>query len=385
MRFNRTPDQDAEDSGPVSAGREARSSCHALVTGGAGFLGRYIVEQLRQRKAQVTVFTRGDYPELGPLGVRLIRGDIRDAPALHAACRDVDIVYHVAAKAGVWGAWKTFYEVNVTGTQNVIDACRANGVPKLIYTSSPSVIFDGTPHEGVDETVPYPDQYENPYPETKALGEQRALAANQADLLTLSLRPHLIFGPRDNHLLPGLLSRARKGLVPQIGDGTNRVDLTYVEDAARAHLLAADALEPGAPAAGEPGKGRAYFISQDEPVVLWTWIRSFLARLEMPPVRLRLSLPVARSLSAVLVRIYRTLRLAGEPPLTPFLASELAESHYYDISRAKRELNYRPQLTMEEATDRTVAWLRSRSGTGRVRQATPVARARSAASQGRGE
>lgn len=326
----------------------------AFVTGGGGFLGRYIVEQLLARGDQVTVFARGAYPELAHAGARVIRGNLIDREVVIAAAVDADIVYHVAAKAGVWGPYEEFYAVNVSGTDHVIEACRAHGIRKLVHTSSPSVIFDGKDQESVDETYPYPDTYESPYPETKAIGEQHVIAANKPpDLLTVSLRPHLIFGPHDNHLLPGLIARARKGLVPQVGGGENKVDLTYVEDAARAHLLAADTLVPGSPVAGS-----VYFISQDEPVVLWPWVHEFLAMLALPPIRLRVSLSTARALGGAAAAIYKGLGLKREPPLTPFLASELAQSHYYNISRAKAELGYCPALTMAEATARTVTWLR---------------------------
>ena len=138
------------------------STTHALVTGGGGFLGHHIVEQLLGRGDRVTVFARGHYPELGRLGAQLVRGDLADLDAITRACEGVDIVYHVAAKAGLWGPWDAFYRANVTGTENVIAACRVNGVPKLIYTSSPSVIFDGRDQRGIDETTPYPTHYESP-------------------------------------------------------------------------------------------------------------------------------------------------------------------------------------------------------------------------------
>lgn len=326
----------------------------ALVTGGGGFLGRAIVAQLRRRGDEVTIFARGRYPEVEALGAKAIRGDIRDRAGITEACRGMDVVFHVAAKAGLWGPRKAFYSVNVVGTENVIAACRAAGVRRLINTSSPSVVFDGTAQEGVDESVPYPDTYESPYPETKALAEQRITEANGPDLRTVSLRPHLIFGPRDNHLLPSLLARAKNGQVPQVGDGTNRVDLTYVEDAAYAHLLADEALD-----ADPPSDGSVYFISQDEPVALWPWIRDLLAKLNLPPIRRRIPLPVARSAGRVMAAAHRLLPLRGEPRLTPFLASELAESHYYDISRAKRELGYAPRYSMAEAKAKTVAWFRT--------------------------
>jgi nucleoside-diphosphate-sugar epimerase len=326
-----------------------------LVTGGGGFLGRAIVEQLLQRGDEVTVFARGAYPSLGEAGARLVRGDIQDPEAIEKACQDIDLVFHVAAKAGLWGDWTSYYKVNVLGTENVISACISRHVPRLVYTSSPSVIFDGTDQCGIDENYPYPSRYESPYPHTKALGEQRVIDANCDNLLTTSLRPHLIFGPRDNHLLPNLLARAREGKVPQVGDGTNKVDLTYVDDAARAHLLAGDALIHGSPV-----NGSAYFITQDEPVELWSWVNNLLAELYIDPIRLKLPLWLARNVGALLTLVHRVLQLDGEPRITPFLASELAQNHYYDISKAKNDFGYQPLYSMAQATEITIAWLKAK-------------------------
>ncbi len=324
----------------------------ALVTGGGGFLGRYIVEQLLARGDTVTVFARGDYAALRQIGARLVRGDLQNLQAVQSACVGVDTVFHVAAQAGIWGSWESFYQPNVIGTQNVIAACRAQGIGKLVYTSSPSVVFDGAnnqPHNGCDESLPYPTRYENFYSQTKAMGEQMVIETNDSDLLTVSLRPHLIWGPRDPHLLPSLIARARAGKLIQVGDGTNKVDITYVEDAARAHLLAADALQPESPVAGS-----VYFISQDDPIALWPWINDLLIQLNIPPIKRRISLPIARTIGAVMEFVYHRLSIKGEPRLTRFLASELALSHYYDISRAKRDFGYQPQFSMAQALEKTV-------------------------------
>ena len=326
----------------------------ALVTGGGGFLGRAVVEQLLTRGDEVSVLARGSYPELDAMGAHTIRGDLQDPAAAGEACRGMDVVFHIAAKAGYWGSWDEYYGANVQGTAHILDGCRKYGAPRLVYCSSPSVIFDGRNQEGVNEHYPYPPVYESFYPQTKAMAEQMALKANSPDLLTVALRPHLIFGPRDRHLLPAVLRTAKKGLLPQVGDGGNRVDLTFVEDAARAHLLAADRLEPGSPAAGS-----VYFISQGEPIDLWPWVRSLLERLEFPPIRLRFSLPAARRLGGTLEWIQRNLALKGEPRLTRFLASELAQSHWYDISRARSELGYTPQHSMAEALEITLPYLES--------------------------
>jgi nucleoside-diphosphate-sugar epimerase len=325
----------------------------ALVTGGGGFLGRYIVEQLLAQGVEVAVFARGNYPEVTAQGATLIRGDLSDAKAVRDACAGMEVVFHVAAKAGIWGTWDNFYQPNVVGTQHIIDACRVQEVGKLIYTSSPSVIFDNHPHHGVDERYPYPASYESFYAHTKALGEQLVLVANSYGLLTTSLRPHVIWGPRDTQILPRLLERAKQGKLVQVGDGTNKVDMTYVEDAARAHLLAAEALSQTSPLAGS-----VYFISQDEPVSLWPWVNTLLARLDIPPIKRKISLPLARTIGGALELTYRWLKLKGEPRLTRFLASELALDHYYDISRAKQDFGYQPQITMAEGLERTVAFLR---------------------------
>lgn len=326
----------------------------ALVTGGSGFLGRYIVEQLLERGDSVRVFARGDYPELKQIGAELIRGDLQDAEAIKNACAGVDLVFHVAAKPGIWGTWESFYGPNVVGTQNVIAACQTYNVAKLIFTSSPSVIFNNQPQSGCDETIPYPEHYENFYSHTKAIAEQMVINANGDELLTVSLRPHLIWGSRDPHLLPRLIDRARSGKLVQVGDGINKVDITYVEDAARAHLLAANALQPGSPVAGS-----IYFISQDAPVNLWGWINNLLHQLNIPPVKHRISVSVARTIGGVMEFVYRTFRLSGEPKMTRFLASELAMDHYYDISRAKRDFGYQPQFSMDEALEKTVTFLQS--------------------------
>jgi nucleoside-diphosphate-sugar epimerase len=326
----------------------------ALVTGGGGFVGRYIVEQSLARGDEVTAFARGAYPELEKMGVRLVRGDLADAAAVEAACAGIDVVYHVASKTGYWGSWESYYHTNVVGTRNVIAACRTRGVPRLVYTSTPSVVFGNHSIEGNDESLPYPDRYESFYPQTKAMAERAVREANGQDgLLTVALRAHNIFGPRDRHLLPRVIARARTGRLPIVGNGMNVVDLTYVEDAARAHLLAADALQPGSPAAGA-----VYFVSQDDPVNVWDFINSLLHELGIPRITKRVPLWAARAAGAVLEFAYRFLPLAGEPFITRFLASEVAMSHYFDISRAHHDLGYAPQFTMEEATQRTVTYFR---------------------------
>ena len=240
------------------AAAAARPAMNALVTGGAGFLGLYLTEQLVARGDRVRVLSRRSHPRLAELGVEWQEGDVRDPHAVDRACRNIDTVFHAAAIPGIWGPWKHFYETNTLGTLHVLDACRKDRVARLIYTSSPSVIYDGADHLNVDESHPYPSHYLCHYPHTKALAEKAVLAANGSDgLATVALRPHLIWGPRDTHLVPRLIERARSGRLRRVGDGNNLISMTYVENAAAAHLQAADALYPGSPPAGN-----AYFINE---------------------------------------------------------------------------------------------------------------------------
>ncbi len=321
-----------------------------LVTGGGGFLGGAIVRLLVGEGARVHSFSRRAYPALDAIGVPQTQGDLADRDAVVRAMTQIDIVFHVAAKPGVWGRYETFYRPNVIGTENVLRACRDQGVPHLVYTSSPSVVFDGRDMAGVDESVPYPDRWEAHYPRTKARAEQMVRAAGRQDLRTIALRPHLIWGPGDNHLVPRIIRRARR--LRRVGTGRNRVDTIYIDNAAQAHLLAAVALMKRPTLSG-----RVYFISQDEPIVLWEMVDAILAAAELPPVRRSISAPAAKRIGGLLEWIYRTLHLPGEPPMTRFVAEELATEHWFDISAAKRDLGYRPLVSTSEGLRRLKSWL----------------------------
>ncbi|WP_299466018.1 NAD-dependent epimerase/dehydratase family protein [uncultured Gimesia sp.] len=321
---------------------------NVLVTGGGGFLGLYIVEQLIKAGETVRVLCRGDYPRLKELNVETVQGDIRDVAAVERACEGIDTVYHTAAVSGIWGPWDYFYSINTQGTLNILKACQTQGVTRLIYTSSPSVVYDGAAHENATERLPYSEHFLCHYPHTKMLAEKAVLAANgEKGLATVALRPHLIWGPRDNHLIPRLIQRAKSGRLRQVGDGTNLVSMSYVENAAAAHLQAAARLFHDSPVGGQ-----AYFINEPEPVLLWAWINQLLTAAGLPPVQKQISIKAAKRIGAVLEVLYRVLHLPGEPPMTRFLASQLSSSHYYDISRARHDFGYQPVVDFEEAMRR---------------------------------
>lgn len=326
----------------------------ALVTGGGGFLGGAIVRLLRQRGDAVRSFTRSAYPWLDELGVEQVRGDLTDLEAVGRAVEGCDVVFNVAARAGVWGRYSDFYAANVTGVENVIAACRAHGVRRLVHTSTPSVVHAGGDVEGANESLPYPEHLDAYYPETKARGEKAVLAANGPDLATVALRPHLIFGPGDPHLIPRVLERARAGKLRRVGSRAVAVDVTYIDNAAAAHLLAGDKLDVGSPVAG-----KAYFVSNGEPVDLWGFIGRVLAEAGLPPVARTVSAWKARLAGRVLEWAYWLLRLPGEPPMTRFVAVQLSTSHWYDISAARRDLGYEPRVSVEEGLRRLGERLRA--------------------------
>lgn len=321
-----------------------------LITGGNGFIGRYIVERLLDRGDQVRVLGRRRYPELEALGVECFETDLSTQADCSAALRGCDVVYHVAAQAGIWGAWPDFYRNNVTATQHILRSAVRAGVPRFVFTSSPSAVFGAESLEGVDASHPYPLRYLNYYSYTKALAERFVLA--QQDILTVAIRPHIVWGPRDPHILPRLLRRARSGRLRRVGDGTNLVDVTYVENAAEAHILAAAALS-----ATSPLRNRAYFIGQEQPVVLWDFINTLLDRLGIRPVTRGISYPLAYRLGWGLELAYRALSIPQEPPMTRFLATQLGLAHWFDQRPAQRDFGYGPRISTEEGLRRTVAAL----------------------------
>jgi nucleoside-diphosphate-sugar epimerase len=322
----------------------------ALVTGGGGFLGRHLVVALLDRGDQVTSYSRGKYPALEEKGATCVQGDLSDRDALRRACRGADVVFHTAAKAGVWGDAREYWRVNVEGSRNVVAACLAAKVKRLVFTSSPSVCFDGKDHVMAGNDLPHARKFLAAYPRTKAQAERIVLSVNGSDgLATVALRPHLIVGPDDPHLVPRLVARARAGRLAIVGDGRNEVSLIWVGNAVEAHLAAADRLELGAPHAG-----KAYFIAQREPVVLWEWIGDLLDRLGIPRPKHRAPLAVAYSAGALLEAWWRVRGNQNEPPMTRFLALELARSHSYDMGPAERDFGYCERTAIKEATIRLV-------------------------------
>ncbi|MGF1510979.1 MAG: NAD-dependent epimerase/dehydratase family protein [Myxococcota bacterium] len=323
------------------------------VLGGGGFLGSNIVRRLREIGHDVTVLGRSRYPDVEAMGARCVRGDIRHDGALDDVLRGVKGVFHVAGRVGFWGPHREYQSINVDGTQAVVDACLRQGVERLVFTSSPSVVIgaEGAP-AGADESAPYPERYLSSYGPTKAEAERRVMNAHRPGRLhTVSLRPHFIFGPGDPQIAPRLVDRSRQGRLIQVGDGTNRVDVTYIDNCVDAHMLGMNALASDAPSCG----GRTYFLGQAEPVLLWDFVGRILDGFGAPPVKKKLSFRTAYALGSAVETGYRVVRSRQEPPLTRMAVVMLGTDHWFDHTAAQRDLHWRPQVGLEEALDRTFA------------------------------
>ncbi len=335
------------------------SHASTLVTGGTGFLGRKLVERLLAEGRRVTVLARRSDTELEKHGVHFIRASLDNAAAVTAACAGIETVFHTAAKVGVWGRYDEFFRTNVLGTRAILDGCRAHGVRRLVYTSTPSVVYNGRDLAGADESLPLTTSCPSPYPLTKAIAEREVLAANSGSLRTVALRPHLIWGVGDPHLVPRVLDRARAGRLRIVGEGNNRVDMVHIDNAVDAHLLAEQAISQSNPLGYFlPAAGRAYFITNGEPVALWVWINDLLVALGERPVTKKISLSAATAIGAVCETLWRVLPVATEPPMTRFIAAELAKDHWFDLAAARRDLGYVPHVTMAAGTAELIAHYR---------------------------
>lgn len=323
-----------------------------LVTGGGGFLGQALCRGLVERGHEVSSFNRGHYPELDAIGVRQLRGDLADRDAVIAACAGMDAVLHNAARAGAWGSYDSYHRANVMGTGHVLAGCREHFVPKLVYTSTPSVTHRAThPVEsGTADTVPYGEDLKAPYAATKLIAEKIVLAANDESLATIALRPRLIWGPGDTQLVPRLAERARAGRLRFVGDGLNRIDTTYIDNAAQAHFDALEHLGIGAACAG-----RAYFISNGEPMPMRDILNGLLRAMGAPEVTATLPFPVAYAIGAACEAAWPLLRLRSEPPLTRFLAEQLSTTHWYDMAPATRDFGYVPRVSIAEGLEQLAA------------------------------
>jgi len=320
-----------------------------LVTGGSGFLGQGLCRSLLAQGHAVFSLQRHHSDALVALGVTQVLGALDDVAKVRSTLAGVDAVMHNAAKASGWGVWQDFERTNVTGTAVLLAEARSAGIRRFVYTSTPSVVHAGTtPVRGGNEgNTPYATHFSAHYPHSKMLAERAVLAANAPDFATVALRPRLIWGPGDTQLLPRLVERARAGRLRFIGDGSNRMDCTYIDNVVQAHLLALEHLQPGATCAG-----KAYFISNGEPMPIRDIVNGLLDAAGAPMVQSSVPFAMAYAAGMLCETLWRVFRATGEPPMTRFLAEQLSTEHWYDCSNARRDFGYVPQVSLAEGLRR---------------------------------
>lgn len=321
-------------------------SKNILVTGAGGFLGSYIVRELLKRDYKVTGLARNSYPEIEKLGVSFIKCDLRDTKQVEQLdLSGFDAMIHSAAMAGVWGSFKKYHETNYVGTLHLYQQAKACGLKNIVFTSSPSVVFGKEDIMGEDETLSYPKKFYTHYAQTKAMAESYVLTHSIKDQLnTVALRPHLIWGPGDPHLIPRVLARARHNKLKIIGNGENLVDIIHVENAALAHVQALEKILQT-----DELNGEAYFIGQERPVKLWDFLNDVLALKGLPLVTQTVSFDMAYRMGHLFELFFKLVGIERPaPPMTRFVALQLAKSHYFSHKKAQKDFDYRPQVTIEE-------------------------------------
>lgn len=326
-----------------------------LVTGYGGFLGSAITRQLLEADYEVRGIARNVYPDLKSAGVDCIAGSVADRETVLDVVKDCDAIVHTAAKAGVWGPWNDYYRINTQATSHLLEAAHKHDVQAFVHTSSPSVTFAGEHQSGVDESAEYPKKWLCFYPHTKALAESAVLsAAEVGKVRTCALRPHLIWGNGDPHLFPRVIQRTLQGRLRRVGTGKNLIDVVHVDSAARAHVQAVEKLLAG----GEQLNGKALFLTDGKPIECWQWISKILETAGVPVPTKSISFGAAYRIGGILEAAFWTARIKHEPPMTRFVASQLALDHYFSIDAARGLLDYNPTIDTDAEFKRCELWLR---------------------------
>jgi len=328
-----------------------------LVTGGTGFIGHALAMQLLDGGHDVHVIGRSASPSKEKCfqGIAYHQGNLAEGSIPKEPLSGTELVFHVAAKAGVGVSYGDYYSANYLGTTNLIEACHAHGVPRLIHTSTPSVVFSGESIRGGDESMPYLSSRLSPYAHSKALAEKAVLEAHSPGRFqTMALRPHLVWGEGDRHLLPRVIQRHRAKKLKIVGSGENQVDLTHIDNVCHAHACGMNALLES-----DEAGGKAYFIGQEEPVRLWPWLNQLFGKLGLPPLERRIPFPVTYFAGLFLEKAWGLAKPGADPPMTRFVACQLAHDHWFSSRAAKNEIGYRPLRSMDDCLEKSLPWLRS--------------------------
>ncbi|MEN9564269.1 MAG: hypothetical protein RIR73_2513 [Chloroflexota bacterium] len=325
-----------------------------LVTGATGFLGGALTYRLHSMGWEVTALGRNPAKlnQLEEDGIRVVRADISKKDEVSASFSDFELVFHCAAFPSPWGGFEKFYQANVIGTRNIVQACMDHNVSRLVYVSTPSIYFNYSSRVGVKETDPLPEPISN-YAHTKLLAEEEVDKGSAQGLAVVSIRPRAIFGEGDTVIFPRLIPRLQSGRLPILGDGENVVDLTYIQNVVDALLLCAES--------PKNTLGKKYSISNGEPVKIWKLIERICDELGYPHPSRKVSYKTANTAATVLEFLYSLIPYSPEPPLTRVSVSMMANNTTLDISAAKVELGYQPKVSVEEGVRRFLKWWKENS------------------------
>ncbi len=349
----------------------------ALVTGSSGFVGQRLVEMLVERGAQrVVAFDIGAPPEpFTQPQVETVQGDITDVQAVKDAAQGVECVFHLAALVGPYHEEHTYEAVNYGGCLNVLEACRAHGIRKLVLSSSPSTRFP-YPDPNVrgkredeleaDNGGTYSPQFHATYARTKAMGEQAVLEACDDALMTIAVAPHQVYGPRDPLFLPSILEAARGGKLRVFGDGKNKISFTHVDNYCHGLILGAEALHEGSAALG-----KFYVCTDKEPQLLWDALEDAVTGVGLPSLKAKRALPPWLMMGAAraTMGLGQVMSKATGTPyphvmrklkLNTFAVKMLLIDRWFDISRAERDLEYVPVLSFDDGWKQTIEYFRER-------------------------
>jgi nucleoside-diphosphate-sugar epimerase len=324
-----------------------------VITGATGFIGRNAAESFHEEGMQVIAIGRsqaaGD--ELRKKGIIFNKADIRDLNELNDAFSPADFVFHSAAKSGDWGKYQDFYDTNVVGTRNVIDACKNHQIKKIIYISTPSIYFTGTDRYDISENDPLPEDQLFPYGKTKLIAEAELMALTQDGYKVIILRPRAVYGPYDRTIMPRILRMAEKKKMPLINDGQALVDITYVDnfvDALRNALTAPD-----------HAWNEIYNISNGDPIKLRDWFAQVLQVFDRPFKPKNVPEPAAKLAAGIMEFVSRLPFTGKKPSMTRFTVGYMARSMTMSINKAKQKLNYSPRIGNRQSFEKYAQWYHS--------------------------
>ena len=324
-----------------------------LVTGTGSLLLGGVASELLRRGDEVVCLQRRPAAFMGHQNAHEVLADICNADAVALAAKGCDAIIHGAARVGVVGSQKEFYDTNVLGTENILRAAEQQSISRLVFVSTPSVAHTGASLVGAPAGQAEIGRSRSYYAESKAIAERTVLNARNSQLAVVAIRPHLVWGPGDTQLVGRIVERAKSGRLAVVGTGNALVDSTYIDNAISAHIAALDALHIGSAC-----DGKAYVVSNGEPRTVNELMRSMCESAGVPFEPRHLSLTLGIRLGALVERLWPLMQ-SSEPPITRFIAEQLGTAHWFDQRVVHNDLKWAPSVTLDEGFKQLTQWFAS--------------------------